>query len=61
MHKGEGGLAGRVRDQQRKDAGVLVVHAIESNAIIGMKLRKPQSAPVEQIVGDRDCESGAAA
>ena len=61
MHKSEGELAGRVRDQHRKNAGVLVVHAIESNAMIGTKCRKPESAPVEQIVGDGDFDSRATA
>jgi len=61
VHERDGGLAGGVRNQRGKHAGVLVVHVIKSDAIVGMKGCKAESTPLEQIIGNGDCDSRTAA
>ena len=61
VHERNGGLTGGVRNQRGKHASVLVVHVIKSDAIVGMKGCKADPTPLEQIIGDGDCDSRTAA
>ena len=61
VHERDGRLVGWIRNQRGKHAGILVVHVIKSDAVVGMKGCKAESTPLEQIIGNGDCDSRTAA
>ena len=48
-----------IRNGDREDAGILVVHAIELDAVIRLESCQPQSLPVEQILRNGQGDSWA--
>ena len=47
-------MPGWIRDWDGKHAGVLIVHAVKGDAAIGMEGGEPETAPMEQILGNGD-------
>src|SRR5271170_5874163 len=52
VHERDGRLARWVRNECGKHTGVLVIHAIKSDAIIRLKSCEPNSTPVKHIIRD---------
>src|SRR5271166_1324582 len=43
-------MPGRIGNSNREHAGVLVVHAVEFNALIRAEAREPYALPVEEVL-----------
>ena len=60
VEKGQLHFPGVIGNGDGEDAGVLVVHVDEINALKGFKGRQPDPLPVEQILRHRQGNSGSA-
>ena len=49
MQKGELWVTGWIRNGDREEAGVLIIHAVQCNTITRSERGKPQTLPVEEI------------